>query len=68
MVRHTPQWYGLVGVGGRGAGVCGKGSGPLELPGWWGGAGPALLFTPNPKPRLNAGSKPIAEHTPQILP
>ena len=24
--------------------------------------------TPNPKPRLNAGSKPKAEHTPHILP
>ena len=26
------------------------------------------LNLPNPKPRLNAGSKPKAEHTPHILP
>ena len=27
-----PPWYGLAGVGGGGAGVCGNGRGPLELP------------------------------------
>ena len=27
-----------------------------------------LNLTPNPKPHLTAGSKPKAEHTPQILP
>ena len=27
-----PPWYGLVGVGGGAAGVCGNGRVPLELP------------------------------------
>ena len=58
--------------GGGGAGVCGNGRGSLELPpGQAARAHTNLYFlnrTPNPKPRLNAGSKPKAEHTLQILP
>ena len=57
--------------------MCGNGRGSLELPLDGGvvlGGRPGLTRTctlnrtPNPKPRLNAGSKPKAEHTLQILP
>ena len=66
-----PQWYGLVGLGEKGGGRCGcswrvtaAGGRPAGIV-----CKPDVLLkpTPNPKPRLNAGYKPKAEHKRSIL-